>query len=292
MIYLVKEKIMILDFVKKAISDKLYIQLMYLYHKRRFVNFRKPHSFSEKQQWLKLYDRMPEYTIMADKFLVRNYIKEKLGDEYLIPLVGGPWISADEIDISILPDQFVLKCSNGHGVQICFDKSKFDFEHAKISLQNSLNNNLFWYSREWPYKNSKSQIIAEEYLKGEIVDYKFYCFNGVPKYLFIVTNRFGLNGAYGDMFDMGGNHLTVRDVDFPNNPYSIPSLPESYEEMKNMARTLSEGIPFVRIDLYEQNKRPKFGEITFFDAAGFSNFDPPEFDYELGQLIHLPKKQQ
>jgi hypothetical protein len=277
-------------FIKKIIPDMFYIQLMYFYHKRKFVNFTNPRTFSEKQQWMKLYNRKSEYTIMADKFLVRDYIKEKLGEEYLIPLVGGPWSSVDDIDLLTLPEQFVLKCSNGHGVEICADKDQFNSEFAKTRLKNSMKNNLFWYSREWPYKNSKSVIIAEEYMQGDMIDYKFYCFNGIPKYLFIVTNRFTNDGPYGDFFDMEGNHLAAKDTDFPNNPYGYPLLPQSFEDMKKIAQVLSEGIPFVRIDLYEQNNKPIFGEITFFDSAGFSNFDPPEFDIELGKLIYLPTK--
>lgn len=281
---------MFTSFIKRLIPDKMYIQLMHYYHKRSLVNFHNPKLFSEKQQWLKIYDRRPEYTVMVDKYLVRSYIEEKLGKEYLIPLVGGPWTSTEEVNLSILPEQFVLKCSNGNGVEICIDKSKFDFDSAKTRLEYSMKNNLFWYSREWPYKNSNSVIIAEEYLQEDIVDYKFYCFNGIPKYVIIITNRFGPGGAYGDMYDMEGNHLPVKDIDFPNNPHRRPSLPNSFEEMKEIAYKLSSGIPFVRIDLYEKDSRPFFGEITFFDAAGFPKFDPPEFDIELGNLIQLPNK--
>lgn len=279
---------MIIEYFKRLIPDKVYLQLMHYYHKHKLIDFRNPKTFSEKQQWLKLYDRKPEYTIMADKFLVRDYIKNKLGEEYLIPLVGGPWLNAEEIDMSNLPQQFVLKCSNGHGVEMCKDKSTFDFSGAKTRLQKSINNNLFWYSREWPYKNSNSVIIAEKYLHDNIIDYKFYCFNGIPKFLFIVTNRFGADGAYGDMFDIEGNHLSVTDVDFPNNPYHSSLLPKSFEEMKDIACRLSKDIPFVRIDLYEIFERPLFGEITFFDSGGFSTFNPPEFEFELGKLIQLP----
>ncbi|RIW36053.1 glycosyl transferase [Bacillus salacetis] len=276
--------------VKKLIPDKVYLQLMYYHHNRRFINFRKPQSFSEKQQWLKLYNRKPEYTIMADKYAVRKYIEEVIGKQYLVPLVGGPWNCSDEIDISRLPEQFVLKCSNGHGVEICSQKDKFDFEAAKKRLEKSLRNNLFWYGREWPYKNSKSCIIAEEYLGNDAIDYKFYCFNGAPKYLFIVTNRFQPNGPNGDYFDMNGNHLKVRDIEFYNNPTPNSLLPSSFEEMKTIAQKLSQGIPFVRIDLYERKEKPIFGEITFFDSSGFSKFDQPDFDYELGRLIKLPEK--
>lgn len=277
-----------LDIMKRLVPDKLYIQLMFLYHKRALVNFREPKTFCEKQQWLKLYNRRPEYTIMADKFLVREYVRQKIGDQFLVPLVGGPWLSTSDINLATLPEQFVLKVSNGHGVEICTDKREFDFERAKTRLNKFMKRNLFWYSREWPYKDSKSVIIAEEFLQEDVIDYKFYCFNGVPTYLFVITGRFSAHdGPYGDMFDMQGNHLKIRDVDFPNNPFGCPPLPKSFEQMKEIARMLSEGIPFVRIDLYEKNESPVFGEITFFDAGGFSNFDPPEFDLELGRLIDL-----
>ena len=266
----------------------MYLQLMYFKHMHRFINFRNPKSFSEKQQWLKIYNRREKYITMVDKYEVRKYIESVIGKEYLVPLVGGPWDNVNEIDISILPEQFVLKCSNGHGVEICHKKSEFDLINAKKKLDKSLKCNLFWYGREWPYKNSKSRIIAEEYLQRNIVDYKFYCFDGVPTYLFVVTDRHKSHGPYGDLFDMNGKHLNVIDIDFPNNP-KTPSLPVSFENMKYIAKKLSCGIPFVRIDLYEHQKKPVFGEITFFDSSGFAKFRPKEFDYKLGELIKLPK---
>lgn len=280
---------MIPIFINKMLPDKIYIQIMFFYHKHQFVNFKNPKTFSEKQQWLKLYNRRNEYITMADKYLVRNYIKETIGEQYLIPLVGGPWNNSNEIDLSLLPDKFVLKCSNGHGVEICKDKNNFDFESVKKRLNKALKNNLYWYGREWPYKGSISLIIAEEYLQDNITDYKFYCFNGEPKYLFIVTDRMN-GGPYGDLYDINGNHLPVIDVSFPNNPYGIPSLPKSFEEMKYISQKLSKNIPFVRIDLYEKDDKPLFGEMTFFDSAGFSSFYPKEFDLHLGTLIKLPGK--
>ena len=192
-------------FVKKVIEklryhhlldrmpDKPYLELMYWVNMDRKLDLKNPKTFNEKLQWLKLYNRRPEYTMMADKVLVRDYIAKTLGPEYLIPLLGV-WDDPDEIDFDKLPDRFVLKCNHnsGLGMCICKDKSKLDIEKVRADLREGLKQDYYLTGREWPYKDIPRKILCEQYMEDaslELKDYKFFCFNGVPRYCQVIADR-------------------------------------------------------------------------------------------------------
>lgn len=251
-----------------------------------------PQTFNEKLQWLKLYDRKPEYTMMVDKYRVREYIAQKIGAEYLIPLLGV-WDSPDEIDFAALPEQFVLKCNHnsGLGMCICKDKSTLDLRKVRRDLQKGLRQDYYLPGREWPYKDVPRKIIAEKYMSdgsgSDLRDYKFYCFNGEPRFCQVISNRSTKETI--DFFDMNWNLQEFTGFAFPWFPHCETEIlrPQTYCEMQQIAKTLSNSIPFVRIDFYEVNRKAYFGEITFFPASGFGEFSPNKWNYTLGSWIQL-----
>lgn len=274
--------------------DKMYLKLLVSCSLGYKVNLDDPKTYNEKLQWLKLYDRKPLYTQLVDKYAVREYISEKIGEDYLIPLVGGPWDSVDEIDFDSLPEAFVLKTTHDSGgVVICRDKQSFDIEAAKQKLEKRLRRNFYWAGREWPYKNVKPRIIAEKYMAdencAELRDYKFYCFGGEAKVMFIVTDRMEKNEPTKfTFFDMDFNKLPFEQSG-PNDKRELEK-PRAFEEMKKLAGKLSQGFPQVRVDLYDINGKIYFGELTFFDSSGGARFEPREWDEILGSWIELPEK--
>ena len=256
------------------------------------LNLDNPQTFNEKLQWLKLYDRNPEYTIMVDKYKVRDYIKEKIGEEYLIPLIGV-WDNPDDIDFDALPDKFVLKCNHnsGLGMCICKDKSKLNIENVKSELKKGLAQDYYLTGREWPYKNVPRKISAEKYMtdtsdSSDFTDYKFFCFNGYVDCVMVCLER-----SSGDtkfyFFDRNWNlkRLNTRGKNAPDG-FTI-SKPSQMDKMFEIAAKLSKGLPFVRIDLYQSNDHIYFGEITFFPDSGFDANLLPETDKYFGNLIHL-----
>ena len=276
--------------VYDRMSDEEFLKMKFKRVMGKELDLENPQTFNEKLQWLKLYNRKPEYTMMVDKYKVRQYIKEKLGEEYLIPLLGA-WDDPDEINFETLPEQFVLKCNHnsGLGMCICKDKSKLDIQKVREGLHQGLKENYFRKNREWPYKNVKPRILAEEFKvdeSGELRDYKFYCFNGEPKVFLVASERFSRHRTYFDYFDMDGNNLPFTQGG-KNNPVT-PQLPSTFEEMKKIAKKLSQGIPHVRIDLYSVDEKVYFGEFTFFDSSGFEKFTPNEWDEVFGGWIQLP----
>lgn len=279
------------------IPDKPYLKIQYKAFFGCKLNLDNPKTFNEKIQWLKLHDRNSLYITMSDKFAVKEYIREKLGKDYVIPLIGGPWKNADEINFDELPNQFVLKCTHDSGgLVICRDKNTLDKKAAKKILNKSLSKNYFYWCREWAYKDIKPLIIAEKYMEDSnsseskmiqcLTDYKFYCFNGKVKYLYVSV---GLE-----------NHKTARisfltpDWKFaPFNrsdyiPYDkLPEKPHNYSKMIEIAEYLSKGIPFLRVDLFELNKNIYFSEFTFYPCGGFMPVIPNEWDKKLGELLIL-----
>lgn len=278
--------------VFRWMSDEQYLKILFRIKMGKRLTLDRPKTYNEKLQWLKLYDRRPLYTQLADKYDVRRYVKRTIGAEYLIPLVGGPWNHFDEIDFSKLPEQFVIKCTHDSGgLIICKDKRTLDIGMAKKKMERCLMHRYYDGQREWPYKNIKPRIIAEEYKEDirdhELRDYKFFTFDGQPKVLFIATER-GLPGeeTKSDFFDINFNHL-----DFTNghpNADVPPHKPERFEEMKILAGKLSEGIPQVRVDFYEVEGRVYFGEMTFFHWSGMKPFQPAKWDRIFGDWIKLP----
>lgn len=256
------------------------------------LDLQNPKTYSEKLQWMKLYDHNPLYTQLVDKYEVKKYIAEKIGDQYIIPTIGC-WDNVEDIDFDSLPDKFVLKCTHDSGgLAICKDKNSFDVRKAKKKLKKSLKRNFYYMGFEWPYKNVKPRIIAEQYMEDsktkELRDYKFFCFNGEVKALFIATERQkeGEDVKF-DFFDTSYNHLPFRQGH--ENAKVLPEKPVCFEKMKHLATRLSVGLPQVRVDFYEVDGKVYFGEMTFFHHGGWTKFDPEEWDAIFGSWFTLPE---
>ncbi|MXP74790.1 glycosyl transferase [Lachnospiraceae bacterium WCA-9-b2] len=269
----------------------------YLYHKFKtrmgyYPDLANPKTFNEKLQWLKLYDRKPEYTKMVDKYAVKEYVADKIGKQYIIPTLGV-WDRFEDIDFDTLPNKFVLKCTHDSGgLVIVRDKTKLDKSKAKKKLSKSLRTNYYRFGREWPYKDVQPRIIAEKYMEDknteELRDYKFFVFNGVVKAMFIATDRFKKGDETKfDFFDMEYRHLPLTNG-HPNSNV-IPKKPETFMEMKQLASKIAENLPNARVDFYEVNGRSYFGEITFYHWSGMTPFEPQEWDRKFGDWITLPK---
>lgn len=272
-------------------NDELYLKIYYWLSLRKPLNLKNPVLFNEKLQWLKLYDRRPEYTELVDKYAVKEFVSKKIGAEYVIPVIKK-WNNPSEIVWDDLPNSFVLKTNHdggGNGIVICKDKSKLDRKKAMRELKHSFYRSSYMIGREWPYKNIKKCVFAEEYMEDskshELTDYKFYCFNGVPKVMLIVTERNSGN-AKRDYFDMDFNKLNIYDGH--QHSENNNNKPVSFEQMKGIATMLSEGIPHVRLDLYEVNGKIYFGEYTFSDAGGTGELKPKIWDRIFGDWITLP----
>ncbi|WP_028790526.1 ATP-grasp fold amidoligase family protein [Tetragenococcus muriaticus] len=272
----------------KFLPDKLYIQLYYFAQFKRFCNLKNPKTFNEKLNWLKIYDRKPEYTKMVDKYEVKKYVSSIIGEEYIIPTLGV-WDSFDEIKFDDLPQQFVLKCTHdSEGVILVEDKDKLDKREAKKKIENSLRQNFYYIGREWPYKNVKPRIIAENYMvdhrDDELRDYKFFCFNGQPKLMYIASGR---NDGYTkfDYFDLNFKHLNIIQK-YPQSTKKIRK-PLNFDKMVELSKILSKDIPHIRVDFYEVDDRLFFGELTFYHLSGFMPFQPKKWDRILGDLLKL-----
>ena len=273
--------------------DKKFLERKFKAVFHRKLNLENPQTMNEKLQWLKLYNRDPRYTQYVDKYLVREYVKETIGKEYLIPLLGV-WENAKDIDFNKLPEQFVFKCNHnsGLGMYICKNKNTMNYAKVISELEKGLKQNYYLTGREWPYKNVPRKIIAEKYIVDEsgyeLKDYKFYCFNGIVKLVMVNSDRMTENKTKADYFDENYQHL-----DFKwgyENADIIPEKPEKFELMKSLAEKLAANIPHVRVDFYQTPEGVYFGEMTFFDGSGFDKIEPIEWDYKLGSWIKLPKK--
>ncbi len=281
------------SFLKKM-SDEKYLKLIFKERMGYPLNLENPKTFNEKLQWLKVYNRRPEYTAMVDKYEAKLYVSEKIGEEYIIPTLGV-WESFDEIDFDALPNEFVLKCTHDSGgLVICRDKTKLDKKKAREKIEKSLKRNYYWNSREWPYKDVKPRIIAEKYMEDsatqELRDYKFFCFNGEMKVMFIASERYNeTTETRFDFFDREFQHLDFRNG-HPNADVP-PKKPEKFEEMCVLAEKLAGEIPLLRVDFYEVNGKVYFGELTFSHWGGMMPFEPKEWDEKLGGFIKLPNKE-
>lgn len=273
-------------------DDEAYLKRKYKACMGKELNLDFPETFNEKLQWLKLHDRKPEYTMMVDKYAVRNYIADTIGEEYLIPLLGV-WDNPDDIDFDALPNQFVLKCNHnsGLGMYICKDKRKLDIEKVKDGLRKGLEQDYYLTGREWPYKAVPRKIVCEEYMEDwqahELIDYKFMCFNGEVKCSFTCSERFSEDGLKVTFFDKDWNIMPF-ERHYPASKNPSPK-PINYDKMICFAERLSKEISFVRVDFYEINGQLYFGELTFFPGSGFEEFTPDIWDFKLGSWIKLPK---
>lgn len=281
-------------FLNKRLPDELYLKYVFYCKCGKKLDIRNPQTFNEKIQWLKLYDRKSEYTMMVDKCEVKKYVANLIGEEHIIPTLGV-WESFDKIDFDKLPNQFVLKCTHDSGgVVICIDKSTLNKRAARKKLNKGLNRNYFWTGREWPYKNVMPRIIAETYLEGDVDkdlrDYKIHCFHGEPKYLQVIGKRDLSNHTGKQLFyTFGWEDAGWAFGDYPPYPYEL-ERPKHLDEMYEVAKSLSRNIKYVRVDLYEINGQVYFGEITFHPASGFYQFNDyynEETDLMLGSLINI-----
>lgn len=278
--------------VCRWIPDEMYLKAKYRICMGKKLNLESPKTFSEKQQWLKLYNRKPEYTIMVDKVKAKEYVASILGDEYIIPTLGV-WDDPNKIDFDSLPDRFVLKCNHnsGRGMYICKDKSKMNVRRIKSELRKGLRQNYYIYGREWPYKNVPRRILAEQYVDpdpntNDLPDYKFFCFNGEPKYCQVISGR--NEKMCIDFYDYEWKHQPFHEPrEYPFSDIE-PTKPKHYEQMWAAARKLAQNKPFSRIDFYDTNEHVYFGEITFFPTGGLGGFEPTEWDDKFGDLIVLP----
>lgn len=274
-----------------ATPDGEYLERKFECCMGRPLDLENPQTFNEKLQWLKLYDRNPEYPIMVDKYKVRKYIKEKIGEEYLIPLLGV-WDTPDEIDFDALPNEFVLKCNHnsGRGMCICKDKSKLSIEKVKSDLKKGLKQDYYLTGREWPYKDVPRKIIAEQFMKsdaGGLTDYKVHCFNGEPKIILVCRDRFAETGLTEDFFSAEWEHLDLRRPTHPNA--MVPTAkPDELDHLLELSRILSKDIPFLRVDFYIVEGHVFFSELTFFPASGFERFEPEKWDHVLGDWLKIP----
>lgn len=283
--------VIILDTLSSFIrNDALFLKIKYRLKMGVKLNLSEPFFFTEKLQWLKLYDHNPLYTTLVDKYEVKKYIAQIIGDKYVVPLLGV-WSQFDDIDFDSLPNKFVLKTTHSggsSGVVICKDKKTFNYEKARILLTKSLKHNIYWSTREWPYKSVSRRIIAEQYLENgdeDLKDYKFYCFNGIPRVLLVASNRFTLHNF--NYFDMEFNDLPIVSRDGPRSVVPMEK-PINFEEMVHIAKKLSTGIPHVRVDLYNVEGHVYFGELTLYDSSGYDDMSSEEWNETFGNWLVLP----
>lgn len=273
----------------RFLSDKDFARIQCLWHQKQWPRIENPRTFNDKIQWLKLYWRDERLPRLVDKWAVRSFVEERLSRDYLIPAIGV-YDRPEDIPWDELPEQFVLKATHGSGWNIiCRDRSEFDREEACKKLSGWLDKNFYSIGREWAYTQVPPRIIAEEYLsdlEGEHpLDFKIFCFHGEPLYVQVDYDRYTRHTR--NLFD--------RDLKRLECSYEYPVAPERRELPGNMpelfekARALSEGFPFVRVDLYSVKGQIYFGEMTFYPEKGVGVFDPPSYDLEFGKHLDLTK---
>ena len=277
-----------IKYAMRIIPDRAYIQMYYFAHFKKFCNLKNPKTYNEKLNWLKLHDKNPIYTRIVDKFEAKEYVKDIIGDQYIIPTLGV-WDNFDDIDFDELPQQFVLKCTHdSEGLVIVKDKDKLDKEMAKNKIESALKQNFFYIGREWPYKNVKPRIIAEKYMEDhidvELRDYKFFCFDGEPKAMFVASDRASDNVKF-DYFDLNFNHLDIKQK-YPHAEQPLRK-PVTFEKMIELSKVLSKGFPHVRVDFYEVDGQLYFGELTFSPDNGMDSNLLEETDKYFGKLMNL-----
>lgn len=269
------------------LQDKPYLKLVYRSETGKKLNLDNPQTFNEKLQWLKLYDRKLEYSKYVDKYSVRSYISKTIGEEYLIPLIAI-YNNVEEIDWHSLPNKFVLKCTHGSGSNIiCIDKSKLDIGDAKKKLRKWMKKSWYWFGREWPYKNVKPRIVCEKFISDKDItpdDYKVLCFNGKAKLIEVHIDRFGAHKQ--DFYDINWKKTSISQGGTVSN--FIYEKPKQLKDMIQLSEKIASNMYHVRIDWFVVHDKLYFGEITFYDGAGFDPFDNKDDDYLLGSWINLP----
>lgn len=274
----------------RFIPDKIWLKYKYKQKFGKRLNLDNPKTFNEKLQWMKLYYREPICSIMVDKYEAKKYVSELVGEDYIIPTYGV-YDSFDEINFSELPNQFVIKCTHDSGgLVICRDKEKFEINSAKRKINRCLKRNYYWHGREWVYKEIKPRIIVEKYMEDrdarELMDYKFYCFDGKPEFLYISHGLENHATASISFFNLSFHEMPFYRSDYKR--FDIPpEKPAKFEDMVQIAAQLSKGFPFLRVDLYQINGQVYFSELTFVPCGGFMPIKPETADIELGKMLKL-----
>jgi len=273
------------------VSDEKYLKMKYRIMTGEPLNLENPQTFNEKLQWLKFHDHRCTYTTMVDKYEAKKFVAEKIGGEYIIPTLGV-WDKFDEIDFDSLPEQFVLKTTHDSGgVVICKDRNKFDADAAMQKLEKSLKRNFYLQGREWPYKNVKPRLMAEEYMQnlGEesLNDYKIFCFDGEPKLIQVDYDRF--TDHKRNFYDVDWRIIDAEFQYRSNKNHDI-ERPVALDEMLECAKRLSKGVPFLRTDFYCIDDKIYFGELTFYPESGFGKFSPESLGVEMGEWVKLPSE--
>lgn len=274
----------------KFVPDELHLKLMYFALIGKKLDVDNPESFNEKLQWLKLHDKNPLYTLLVDKISVKKWVKDLIGEDYVTSTINI-WDDVNDIDLESLPNQFVLKTSHDcGGLSICRDKGSFDLDKAKSKLKKHLKQNYYWGCREWPYKDVVPRVFAEEYLDSGselgLIDYKFYCFNGEPEFLYVSEGLDNHETARISFLTLNWKFAEFKRTDYLNFD-QLPKKPDSFNEMIQLTKKLSNGFAFVRVDFFEYNGKPRFSEMTFHPCGGFMPFDPPEWDQKMGSMLNL-----
>ena len=280
----------IIEALNFLFPDRLFLQILFFFKNGTKLDLKSPKLFSEKIQWLKLYNRNPLYTILVDKYAVKDYVAKIIGEEHVVPTLGV-WNDVRDIDFEFLPSQFVLKTTNGGGgdVVICKDKEHFDKKKALEHLGRGLKKSIYKRAREWPYKNVQPRVIAEKYLEnesGELIDYKFFCFSGKPQYCQVIRNRYTKETI--DFYDMNWRHMPFVGLNpSVENGLTPVEKPLCLYEMIDACEKLSNRMPFVRVDFYVVKGKLFFGEMTFYPNSGFGKFRPLEWNSIIGNMIDL-----
>lgn len=272
-------------------TDKFYIKHQFKHALHYPLNLKQPETYQEKLQWLKLYDRKPIYTIMADKYLAKLFIRDRIGEQYTIPTIAL-YNHTKDIKYESLPNQFVIKTTHDSGtVLICRDKATLNISKINKYIDKKLRIKYYLKEREFPYKGIQPRIIIEQLIGKEdedLMDYKFFCFNGIPKLMMIISNRWGKDGHKADFYDMYGNYIKISQIGYSNSLIP-PKIPSAFDEMKCLASKLSCGVPHLRVDFYYTEGKIFVGELTFFDSGGYLSFIPEKYNKILGDWINLPK---
>jgi len=268
--------------------DLLYARIRFLHTFKRSLNLDSPSTLNEKIQWLKIYNRRPIHTSLADKYEVRNFVADRVGS-YILNEVIAVYNKVEDINLSVLPDSFVMRCTHGSGMNIiCKNKTTIDWEADRAMLHKWMNENYYGIYREWHYKNIQPRILCEKFIhtrdSDELLDYKIFCFAGKPHLIQVDLDRFTQHSR--NLYDLTWNKLPVR-FKYPVSSRLV-EIPSQFEEMKYIAEKLSEGFPFMRVDLYSAENRITFGELTFHPGNGFEVFTPHDYDLKLGKLLVLP----
>lgn len=276
--------------IRRFGSDELFAQYFYYRKMNKRLNLSKPVSFNEKLQWLKINDVDECNSLLVDKIEVREFVRKKINSNVLIPIIGE-YNSVEDIDWDSLPKRFVIKTThNSGGVIVCEDKNKLVRSEVENKLNQHLMSNYYYQWRETPYKNVVPRIIIEEFIEEKselgLIDYKFMCFHGKVEYIFVCTNRQRDEGLNIDIMTNEWKKTKFTRSGKDNSLIPVPK-PKKLNEMISIAEKLSENKPFLRVDLYYINENPYFGELTFYPEAGFSGFEPEEFDLILGEKLRI-----